>query len=293
MNFTQVRSFIAAAECENFTRAAERLYLSQPVLSRHISTMEDELSLKLFKREKKSVHLTPVGKIMYESMVKLMREYNMTVENALASQNAIKLNIGFSEGQLFSHPFAAPIQSFRAANPDIQINLNQHNLHNLKNAILHREIDVALVAKYKGLDEERELAYIEVGATPMVMVMPVGHRLACKKNIGFEDIRDETLVVLSDKESLVESSKLADSLIAADIAHKTITVPDIGAFALTIAAGFGIATINNNHSLQYNPNLRFIPIAGVDDFIETVLWRRDNANPAIKLLIKEFQHMTA
>jgi DNA-binding transcriptional LysR family regulator len=289
MNFMQLKSFIAAAECENFTRAAERLYVSQPVLSRQISTMEDELTVQLFKREKKTVHLTPAGKIMYEGLVKILREYNVVVDNALASQNenANRLNIGFIEGQLFSRPFAAPVQAFRAANPDIRTNLKRYYIRELKEAILHGEIDVALVAKFKGLDAEQELEYLEVGMTPMVLAVPISHRLSSKTSIGLNDMENETLLILSGKESLIEATDISAVLV--DIEHKEIIMPDIGAFALSIEAGLGIAPINNNHSLQNNPNLRFVPIVGVADFTETVLWRRDNANLAIQLLVKEFR----
>ena len=64
MNFSQIKCFLAAADCLSFTKAAERLYLSQPVLSRQIASMEDELGIELFIREKKSIRLTPAGEVM-------------------------------------------------------------------------------------------------------------------------------------------------------------------------------------------------------------------------------------
>jgi DNA-binding transcriptional LysR family regulator len=288
MNFSQIKSFIAAAECENFTRAAERLFISQPALSRHISTMEDELDVRLFEREKKTVHLTPAGRVMYEGCLRLMREYNATVGNALAAQKEGDniLNIGFVEGQLFSHPFAAPVQAFRAAYPDIQTNLKLYSIRRLKEAVLDGDVDVALVGKFKNIDAEQELDYIEVGRTPMVMAVPANHPLASRESVGLEDMAGETLVILSDRESLVETTEVKELL--SDIEHKEIVAPEVSAFALSIEAGYGIAPINNNHSLQNNPNLRFVPIDGFTDFIETVVWRRDNGNPAVKLLIKKF-----
>ena len=66
MNFSQIKCFLAAAECLSFTRAADRLYLSQPVLSRQIASMEDELGIELFIREKKSIRLTPAGEVLAE-----------------------------------------------------------------------------------------------------------------------------------------------------------------------------------------------------------------------------------
>ncbi len=75
MNFSQIKCFLAAAEYRSFTRAADRLYLSQPVLSRQIASMEDELGIELFIREKKSIRLTHAGEVFAEGLTKLAREY--------------------------------------------------------------------------------------------------------------------------------------------------------------------------------------------------------------------------
>ena len=74
MNFSQIKCFLAAADCLSFTKAAERLYLSQPVLSRQIASMEDELGIELFIREKKSIRLTPAGEVMAEGLAQLADE---------------------------------------------------------------------------------------------------------------------------------------------------------------------------------------------------------------------------
>jgi DNA-binding transcriptional LysR family regulator len=289
MNFSQIQSFIIAAECENFTRTAEKLYMSQPVLSRHISTMEDELGVKLFEREKRAVHLTSAGKIMYEGMVRLMREYNATTANALAAHNRDVncLKIGFVEGNCFSQPFAGPVKAFCAANPDIQTNLMLYHIKRLKEALLEGEVDVALVAKFIDLDEDPNMEYIEVGRTPKMMAVPLGHRLAGNKVIGIEDMNGESLITLDTNESIVETDDMMEKL--AGIEHRLILVPDVGAFAMSIEAGFGIALINDNHALRNNPNLRFIPTKGFSCFVETATWRKNNPNPAIALLIKQFK----
>ena len=96
MNFSQIKCFLAASECLNFTKAAERLYLSQPVLSRQIAAMEDELGIELFIREKKTVRLTAAGEVMAEGLRKLAGDYSDLVEKASALHKGFAgtLNIG-------------------------------------------------------------------------------------------------------------------------------------------------------------------------------------------------------
>ena len=96
MNFSQIRCFLAAADCLSFTRAADRLYLSQPVLSRQIAAMEEELGIQLFIREKKAVRLTPAGEIFAAGMKRLSDDYQSLLEKASAVHNGFEgsLNVG-------------------------------------------------------------------------------------------------------------------------------------------------------------------------------------------------------
>jgi DNA-binding transcriptional LysR family regulator len=295
MNFTQLDSFIAAAEYLNFTRAAERLYLSQPVLSRHISTLEKELGIKLFEREKKSVRLTPAGKIMYAGAVRIMHEYKTLVDDAIVAQGeySTRLTIGFVEGQLFTDPFSAPLETFRAVNPDVQINLKLFTIKGIKEALLSGEIDVAMVAKLKNIEQEFNVDYLAVGTTAISMVVPKNHPLASKKRIRIEDLRNENILVLALNEALFETTDIAALLAKIeDFPFSTTTVSDVGALALSLEAGYGIAPINASHALQNNAKVVFVPIEGFEDTTETVVWKRSNTNPAVRLLIKAFAAAT-
>jgi DNA-binding transcriptional LysR family regulator len=291
MNFTQLDSFIAAAEYLNFTRAAERLYLSQPVLSRHISTLEKELGIKLFEREKKAVRLTPAGKIMYTGAVRIMHEYKTLVDDAIVAQGeySTRLTIGFVEGQLFTDPFSAPLDAFRAVNPDVQINLKLFTIKGIKDALLGGEIDVAMVAKFKNIEQEPNVDYLEVGKTTISMVIPKNHPLASQKRIRIGDLKNENILVLAQNEALFETTDIVALLAKlGDFPFSTTTVSDVGALALSLEAGYGIAPINANHALQNNAKVVFIPIDGFADTTETVVWKRSNTNPAVRLLVKAF-----
>lgn len=66
MTITQIKYFITAAKCLNFTKAASKLYITQPALSRQISAIEEELNVQLFVRNNRSVKLTPAGMALVE-----------------------------------------------------------------------------------------------------------------------------------------------------------------------------------------------------------------------------------
>jgi DNA-binding transcriptional LysR family regulator len=96
----QMRTFLAVADCLNFTKAAERLYLSQPTVSRQIQSLEEECKTPLLVRTRKEVRLTPAGAIMVSHLKKSLEEIEAGLEEIQASSNGItgKLNIGVLEG---------------------------------------------------------------------------------------------------------------------------------------------------------------------------------------------------
>lgn len=291
MNFSQLESFVMAAEHLNFTRAAERLYLSQPVLSRQISSLENELGIKLFVRNKKTVHLTPAGKIMYEGGVKLLNDYKALVDSAIMMQGECnsQLTIGYVEGQLFTNPFSEPLYKFRISNPHIQVNLKIFTVKGIKEALLKDEIDVGMVAKLKNAENEAELEYIQVGETQIFMGVPKSNPLSSKKLIRVDDLKNETIVILSQNEAVFETTDILALLSKKDnFPFRTIIVPDVGSLALSLEAGCGIAPINGMHALRNNTNVVLIPTEGFSNISETLTWKRGNQNPALQSLIKAF-----
>lgn len=83
MNQRQIESFLAVAETGNFTRAAERLYISQPAVSKQVLSLEEELGFLLLIREyHKDVQLTEAGKLYYDFFHKVMGEYKAVYEQA-------------------------------------------------------------------------------------------------------------------------------------------------------------------------------------------------------------------
>ena len=101
MNTTQIKCFLALSETLNFTKAAARLYLSQPALSRQIATLEQELNTLLLIRDSKNVRLTPAGALLAEELSGL----NTALEDLISRTKAMgmgysgSLTIGVLEGQ--------------------------------------------------------------------------------------------------------------------------------------------------------------------------------------------------
>ena len=290
MNFSQIKCFLAAAETLSFTRAADRLYLSQPVLSRQIAAMEDELGFELFIREKKSIRLTPAGETFAKGMGKLEREYQALVDKTKAVHKGFagNLNIGMVEGQLLCPPYSLALSSFHDKYPDVRVNLSRHTLAGIQQAMMNGEIDMAFAALFNLTDEEA-LDYIAVGRAQTMLVIPKSHPLADKEGLSLIDFREDTFLTLPETESPF-IARFTERVAKHDFFKpRTLEAPNIGALALWLEAGYGIFPLNENHSLRNNPNLVFKVMPELEDSIEIVMWKKANANPLIRLFVERFK----
>ncbi len=289
MNFSQIKCFLAAADCLSFTKAADRLYLSQPVLSRQIASMEDELGMELFIREKKSVRLTSAGEVLSDGFRKLARDYQALLDkaNAMHMGYSGNVNLGIIEGQQICPPVSDVLTAIHTKHPDLRVNLTTHTLSGLKRAVINGELDIGLTAQFD-LRSDGELECMAVGRTATFLVIPKTHPLAGKKNLKLEDFKDSTFLSLSES----EAPRIARSHSAIQ-GFKTLEVPDIGTLALWLEAGYGISPLNGNHQLRNNPNLLFVPMPEIEEAYEVIIWRRDNKNPALSVVVDEFANCAA
>ena len=284
MNFSQIKCFLAAADCLSFTKAAERLYLSQPVLSRQIAAMEDELGITLFVREKKSVRLTPAGEIMAEGMKELAEDYQLLVEKAGALHKGFagSINIGMIDGQLLCPPYSDGLTAFHDAHPDVRVNLSRHTIAGLRRALEDGDVDIGFAASFN-VDDMEELDYITVGTAKTYLVVPKSHPLADAENLTLDDFKDDIFLTLAAEESPVINRNTGSWGKV-----RTLEAPNIAALALWLEAGYGIFPLNVNHQLRNNPNLIFKDIPGLGESTEIVAWKKDSKNPLIKLFLEQF-----
>ena len=285
MNFSQIKCFLAAADCLSFTKAADRLYLSQPVLSRQIAAMEDELGIELFIREKKSVRLTPAGEVLAEGFKQLSVDYQALVDKATAMHMGFSgnVNLGIVEGQLICHPVSTALSQIHKKYPDVRVNLTKHTMSNLRKSLANGDIDLAFTAQFD-LRNDEEFDSEVVGKSSTYLVIPKSHPLAGKENLKMSDFKNSTFLSLSEDESPYIARNNASLY-----GMKTIEAPNIGTLALWLEAGYGIFPLNGNHQLRNNPNLVFVPMPEFGETNEVIVWKRDNKNPALGILIEQFK----
>ncbi|SEI66530.1 LysR family transcriptional regulator [Paraburkholderia diazotrophica] len=192
MELRQLRYFVAVAEERNFTRAAERLNMTQPPLSRQIQQIEDSVGLALFERGARPLKLTEAGRVFYAQAKRLLEESDelLPLTRRLA-QLAERIVIGFVPSTLYG-PLPEVIRAFREAAPLIQISLIEMFTIEQLSALKGGRIDVGFG---RLRFDEPQLAREVLVEETLIAALPAGHALAENGTLTLDALAKETLIV--------------------------------------------------------------------------------------------------
>ena len=199
MELRHLRYFVAVAEELNFSRAAGRMYLSQPALSQQIQKLERELGISLFHRTKNHVVLTEAGQVLLEGARRVLILVEQTTREAreVGGAEGRHLKVGFPEYANHT-PVADALQTFRRRYPYVE--LEEHETFTLQETLQQIDrlrkgrLDIGFMLR----PEEDELLEIEhVLDIELVAALPKDHVLAGRDEISLKELSDERLILFS------------------------------------------------------------------------------------------------
>ena len=292
MDLKRLKYFVVAAEEENFHRAAARLYLAQPALSRHIKELETELGLSLFDRSKKRVHLSAAGHFFLKQARKILADMEQAAhQTRLVSDGMVgTLRISFNPTCLGHRIVPDSFQNFRLAFSEVELKLHMMISRVQIEAVQSRTIDVGFIVR----DTRTALKHIdsfEVATAYWVLAVPATHRLASREDLKLADFKG--LMVVPREESPETYDKLVPAGQAAGLKP---TVVHTGVDSLLglglVASGMGLFFLTTSICEQYAQNN--VVFKRLSDFPELLhvdmIWRQDDTSP---LLARYIQTMKA
>ncbi|MCU0829071.1 MAG: LysR substrate-binding domain-containing protein [Tabrizicola sp.] len=192
MNIKQLEYFTALAEELHFGRAAERLGMAQPPLSRQIKQIEDDLGALLFNRGRNAITLTQAGERLYARGTAMLAEFNdIKLEVRRIGQGAEgRLRVGFVGSATYGILPTIP-KSFRASYPDVNLSLIPMNHAQMHRSLIRREIDIAFARP--ALDDA-EITTRKLGEEPLVLAVPDTLDLP-KGAVDLRDLAGEAFVL--------------------------------------------------------------------------------------------------
>ena len=290
MNRMQIKCFLALAQTQNFTKAAEQLYISQPGLSHQIVSLERELNTQLFVRNQKAVHLTPAAKLLAKELPALDREYEDLIQRvqAVGRGHSGSLTIGTLESQWLGGRFADLCCAFVQKYPNIDLQLRSGAFSDVRRWLSAGEVDIALTLQFDVADvsDLQWFSYDDDYARFAVSRrLPLGQ----KDHITWEDIMEETLLLISPDDSRVGASLSGELIKNRYLSPKRIRyAPNLSTVMLWIEAGLGVGIINHHSNIASNPMVRVIEEVALDEAGANACfaWKKDCVNPAVELFIQ-------
>ncbi len=286
-----MRYFVVLAEELSFTRAADRLHISQPPLSQQIALLEEELGVKLFARSSRRVELTEPGRIfLHDIRATLDRIKNATVRVRAAEQGlAGRIELGLSSSH-FLGPLPRLIFKYSRTHPKVAVTLNEMRPIDQMEALLERRIDVSIA---RAQVDDRLLCSLPLWKDPTVVALPLGHRLAERKELCIADLKKERFVLLRRDGSPYAShifERCEEAGFSPQIAQ---IVEEIPAQLYLVAAGLGVAIVPQSVGARLSHIASCRLTGSVMSGDVYAVMRRDNQKKALDAFLKEAQQLSS
>lgn len=180
MEFRQLRYFVAVAEELSFSRAAERLNVSQPPLSMQIKALEQELGTPLLNRTRRKVEMTPAGMILLESARKTLGELRRATEvvNLATRGEAGLIRMGFTSSVPMLDMFSNLMRAVRARYPEVRIELQHMSTMKQLDAIVADDLDVGILRPPYYFRTGPDVVAYRIWRDELTVFLPANHRLA-------------------------------------------------------------------------------------------------------------------
>lgn len=263
MELRHLRYFVAVADERNFTRAAQRLGITQPSLSSQIRQLETEVGTPLLRRETRGVELTDAGKLMFEEARVILTQVERAKTGVArrARGETGMINIG-SAGATYFHPLIpAIIREFRKEHPDVVLTPEESNTSLLLARLRAGAIDLAFVRP--PFSDTHGLRFEPLVKEPILMVVPAAHPLAHSKSAPLSALAQEPIILFTRTiNPSVYDAILATFVRAGFSPRLGQEAPQMASAIPMVAAGLGVTLVPECMSRLHPDGVAFVPVKG-------------------------------
>lgn len=290
-DFRQLRYFIAVAEELSFTRAAQRLHLSQPPLSQQIQALEQDLGVRLLERDKRNVTLTAPGRLFLDQARQILAmadEARSQVAEAAAGFSG-HLKLAYTVSVSF-HP-ALPQTLLRLGQnaPNVRVWLSEMYSEPQFSAIRNGQIDVGFVRDVPTHEDDARVLRIDViDREPLVLALPSGHRLAGRQCVELSEVAGDPFVVQPRELAATLYDRLVRLAAKAGF-HPVIRqhAQQINGLLALVAAGIGMALVPASMQVVKLAGVSYVPLGDPDAYLLlAVASQVDSTSPVVQQFLE-------
>lgn len=284
----ELECFVAVAEELNFSRAAARLHMSQPPLSRQIQSLEEKLALRLLERSTREVALTPAGALFLEDAREILTRLDSAAESArrAVTGEGTRLRLAFI-GALLDEGLVKLLQTFRETHPRCQIHLSDLSAGAQVDALRSGQVDGAFIGA-PPRKADKSIATVTWKREPLLLALPDHHPLASHTTIPLSALEAESWVMISRAAAPAFRRQFDQLCSGAGFRPRVVQESDrVAGVLMMVASAQGISLLPEGTARLIETGVAFRPLKGTRPILaHTFAYRRRNTDPSVGDFVK-------
>ena len=299
MNISKMKNFLVVADHSSLTKAAELLYISQPVLSRQIVGIEKELDHQLFYRNRNGVQLTPAGMLVAESFRRILDEYaHLSAELSTENDRANGfVRIAASTGIQCPERYYRFVTDFEQTHPLVNVVNCQFEPRELLPALENGLADCAFLTE-SAIDtpDLLNLDYLRIGKVDIFLAVPKALMPNQSGPAEAAMFRGADWLVLNPARSDKITSYIYELCEKAGFEPRLRPAPNVSTLYMWLSTGRGVTLLSECSNLYQQDSLAFTNVGKEESLV--IAWQKINDNTALKQLIhsyvsRSYPHLSA
>lgn len=245
----EIKYFLAAAEYQNVSKAAERLFVSQPAVTKWIKHLETELDIKLFIRTNKGIVLTPAGQYLYEIWSAMAVDFEEAVAHAktLCGSGVRRITVGVLDGLDYDDYLPEAVRRFGQLYPEVIVQVNVYSFYEMKARA--NETDLLLTSSLE-MNYLSEFVQLAIDPLEIRIAMSDKHELAGKETVTLRDLKDEVFYLFSEQTLSKGIQILVEQYKKINMVPNIAEVDNIPSQRMAVQLGQGITVTNHRFFLK-------------------------------------------
>ena len=283
---------MAVGDEEHYGRAALRLRVVQPALSRQIQDLEQEVGFKLFERLPRGVKLSPAGKLFLEDARRILQDVNEAAARAarVARGQSGTLRVGFSENASWRGVVPESLRRFREIQPDAELQLQPLPSLEQLEAIRSGRLDAGFVLDMPKADPELER--LRVAIQRIELAVPTGHPLTKLKELRLRDLTDASFVWFPRRASPALYDRLMRECFRGGLKSPRIVQDALNEATILslVATGLGVGWVLGTARWRCPKSVVITSVVDLNvPLLLALAWRKDNKSPLLASFVAEVQ----
>lgn len=290
MQVKQIEMFITVAKEKSFTKAAEKLFVSQPNISKMISSLEKELGFKLFVRSTKQIELTPEGEIIFNRLKRIPQMVDEALEEVHYQQTTGQkdhITIGIMKDREIHSLLDQLCQQWISESIHCDMSFEVNDFHILRRGLRTNRYDAVIIPAVE-MRTMNNFEMLTITSQKIIVAMSRNLPVTKRKKISLQDLDNQPFLLLAAGDEQMEVA-MRDLLESTGVpSPRFMYVDSMDSLMLNVELGTGVALLGQHSYLENHPEIRFLELK--DKQIEIVLtWKSNNHKSGLKTFIQQLQ----